>query len=287
MNIREMYESGAMTKEGAYECLKLLFDGYKSRKRKKELYRNNDPIPRIIIETYYYFVDDPRFDIIFEKFKRKYIINENNLEQVHEPKERQGLGVVYDYIHSYIPSSNLNLFIILKLHQLLFSKVDYPEFGGKFRTDTAYLTGGSGVETCSPNNISSEITKLYLESLPLFKKGLEIGQNWDFDQLIPYINECIKLNVELIHIHPFPDGNGRTSRALTNLMFKLVDIPPVYVKASEREEYITAMNKAIIEKKYDDIITFYYYKICDSIVDLDNTNKKENVSNQKTLTKKK
>ena len=57
-------------------------------------------------------------------------------------------------------------------------------------------------------------------------------------------------------------------------MFKLVDIPPVYVKDAEREEYIKAMNKAIVEKNYDDITMFYYYKICDSIIELDNENKK-------------
>jgi len=283
MNLRDLYDSQYMSKEEAYQCLNLLFDGYKARKRKKELYKDNDPIPKIMIETYYYFVDDPRFDIIFSDFKRKYIINENNLEQVHNPKERQGLGVVYDYIHSNVPTSMLNIYIILTLHQLLFSKVDYPEFGGKFRTDEAYLTG-SGIETCPAHQVPAEISRLYVESLPLFKKGLEIGETRDFSDLIPYINECIKLNVELIRIHPFPDGNGRTSRALTNPLFKLVNIPPVYVKESERNEYIKAMNKAAVDKDYSEITTFYYYKICDSIIELD---KENNKTNNKTLVRKK
>lgn len=286
MNLHELYDSKNLSKEEAYQCLNLLFEGYKARKRKNELYKDNDPIPRIMIETYYYFVDDPRFDIIFSDFKRKYIIHENNLEQVHEPKERQGLGVVYDYIHSHIAESNLNIYLILRLHQLLFSKVDHPEFGGKFRNAPAFLAGGSGIETCPYNQIPAEISRLYVESLPLFKMGLEIGETKDFNKLIPYINECIKLNVELIRIHPFADGNGRTSRALTNLLFKLVDIPPVYVKESEREEYIKAMNKAAVEKDYTDIITFYYYKICDSIIDLDKINSKNN-NDAKVLVKKK
>lgn len=283
MDLHELYDSKYMSKEEAYECLNLLFDGYKSRKRKKELYKDNDPIPKIIIETYYYFVDDPRFDIIFADFKRKYIINENNLEQVHNPKERQGLGVVYDYIHSNVPEGLLNIYIILRLHQLLFSKVDYPEFGGKFRTDEAFLTG-SGIETCPSYQIPAEIFRLYTETVPLFKTGLEIGETRDFSKLIPYINDCIKLNVELIRIHPFADGNGRTSRALTNLLFKLVNIPPVYVKESERNEYIKAMNKAAVDKDYNEIITFYYYKICDSIIELDKENSK---NNNKTLVRKK
>jgi len=279
MSLNDLFTIQNMTQEEAYEYISLLFDGYKARKRKKGLYKDNDPIPKIIIQTYYYFVDDPRFDEMFSSFKRKYIINENDLENVHNSKERQGLGVVYDYIQHYNPDNMLNIYQILKLHQLLFSKVDYPEFGGKFRTDEAVLAG-SGIEVCPSYNIPQEINKLYFETLELFKQGLEIGKTKDITRLIPYINECLKLNIKLIQIHPFADGNGRTSRALTNLMFKLVDIPPVYVKKSEKEEYIKAMNKAIVENNNEDLMTFYYYKICDSIIDLENEYKKDNANNQ-------
>lgn len=281
MSLNELFDAQNMSQEDAYQYISLLFDGYLARKRKKELYKENDPIPRIIIQTYYYFVDDPRFDKMFSSFKRKYIVNENNLEQVHNAKERQGLGIIYDYIQNYIPDNNLNLFIILKLHKLLFSKVDYPEFGGSFRKHNVYLPG-SGVNLSNYDCIASDMTKLYLDSLPLFKMGLEIAKSKDSSKLIPYINECIKLNAEIIRIHPFGDGNGRVSRALTNLMFKLVDIPPVYVKVSERNEYGKAMNKALAENDINDLTTFYYYKICDSIIDLEkeykkgiNLNKKE------------
>lgn len=284
MSLNELFDAQNMTQEEAYEYISLLFDGYQARKRKKDLYKENDPIPRIIIQTYYYFVDDPRFDKMFSSFKRKYIINENNLEEVHNTKERQGLGVVYDYIQNYEPDSLLNIYMILRLHQLLFSKVDYPEFGGKFRTDEAYLTG-SGIEVCPSNKIPAEINKLYMETLPLFKLGLEIGKSKEFGYLIPYINECLKLNIKLIQIHPFADGNGRTARALTNLMFKLVDIPPVYIKLSERNEYIKAMNKAIVEKNPNDLMTFYYYKICDSIIDLEKEYKKDSNTQKLVLTK--
>lgn len=282
MSLNDLFNIQNMTQEEAYEYISLLFDGYQSRKRKKGLYKENDPIPRIIIQTYYYFVDDPRFDKMFSSFKRKYIINENKLENVHNLKERQGLGVVYDYIQNYSPDSMLNIYQILKLHQLLFSKVDYPEFGGKFRTDEAVLAG-SGIEVCPSYNIPQEINKLYFETLELFKQGVEIGEKKDITRLISYINECLKLNIKLIQIHPFADGNGRVSRALTNLMFKLVDIPPVYVKKSEKEEYIKAMNKAIVENNNEDLITFYYYKICDSIIDLE---KEYNKYNSNNLTKK-
>ena len=87
--------------------------------------------------------------------------------------------------------------------------------------------------------------------------------------MIEYINECLKLKCHLIQIHPFQDGNGRTMRALVNMLFKVAGIPPVYVRLSERKRYLEAMNKAISEKDYTNINQFYYYKICDSILELD------------------
>ena len=72
-------------------------------------------------------------------------------------------------------------------------------------------------------------------------------------------------------------------RALVNLLFKLAGLPPIYVKLSEKDNYLKAMNKAIIEKDYSYINRFYYYKICDSILELD-VNRR--ISNNKKLIRK-
>ena len=58
-------------------------------------------------------------------------------------------------------------------------------------------------------------------------------------------------------------------RAMVNLLFKLAGLPPVYVKLSERDKYLEGMSKAILENNYNYINKFYYYKICDSILELD------------------
>ena len=52
-------------------------------------------------------------------------------------------------------------------------------------------------------------------------------------------------------------------------MFKQYNLPPVYVKTKEREEYKDALMKAMRNKDYTSLNQFYYYKICDSIYDLD------------------
>ena len=51
------------------------------------------------------------------------------------------------------------------------------------------------------------------------------------------------------------------------MLFELANIPPIYVPIEEKEKYKSAVRKTD-EDIYKDIIIFYYYKICDSIIDL-------------------
>ena len=87
--------------------------------------------------------------------------------------------------------------------------------------------------------------------------------------LMDYIDRAIEIKCKLIEIHPFEDGNGRTFRALVNLLFRKINLPPIYVRKLEKREYIEAMDRAIRLKDTSSIKKFYYYKICDSIIELD------------------
>ena len=89
------------------------------------------------------------------------------------------------------------------------------------------------------------------------------------ETLLKYINDCVILKCKLIKIHPFRDGNGRAVRAFINLLFKLANIPPIYIENKEKYKYQEAMNNALCLGDYKDIIDFYYFKICDSIMALD------------------
>ena len=113
---------------------------------------------------------------------------------------------------------------------------------------------------------------LFLLDLPireLIKNGTKLKNTSSLDKLFEYITQCVMLKCKLIKVHPFQDGNGRTIRCFLNRLFEIAGIPPVYIKEGERTEYHRAMNEANLEGKYQDIIQFYYYKICDSIVELD------------------
>ncbi len=281
-----MSKDNFTTDEDARNFIEEIFKGYVRRKRNKTLYSKDDLIPQLIIGAYYTYVERTDTNEVFSSFKRKYIYNENQLEDVHELKERQGLSKVYDYIQNYENYNSISIYNLLVIHQHLYSLVAHPEFGGSFRAIDVYLPG-SGINLTNYDHIPAEMQKLYIESIELAKRGVSIFVEPTPEKILTYINDCIKMKCKLIKIHPFFDGNGRSSRALLNLYFKIAGIPPVYVTKDERLEYQEAMNKAICDIEYapdfSSINRFYYYKLCDSIVQLDIQKKKDEKTKKNTF----
>lgn len=278
--ILKMYGNSDFNPEVVREIICLMLDGYKKRKRDGSLYSGIKDIPSALVTLYWSFADKQDLGEIYNKFKRKYILNENNLEEIHNKKERLGLGEVYDFLSSFTDEHWINIYIILKIHQILYSKVDYSEFGGNFRTENCFISN-SDVSTTPYHLISSEIASFYEPFEQLLKWGRDIKANNKTSELIDYINSVIELKCKLIKIHPFKDGNGRTCRALVNLLFKQVELPPVYIAKKEKDEYIKAMDSAVRLNDYDSIRGFYYYKICDSIVELDFDKNLEDINTMK------
>lgn len=270
------------------DIIQIAFSRYKELKDADELYSSTSFIPQNLIKLYY--SEDSNhssFEDIIDNFKNKYIEQESILEGVHSIEEINGLGLVYDFIRSDEWKSCPNIYIILLIHLKLFSLTPYKEFGGKLRNSNCYISN-SNVNTCPYNQINIEISSLYQYFNELLNKGVSLNNDKGIDnedKLIEYINECLKLKCRLIEIHPFIDGNGRTMRALTNLLFKLATLPPVYVREKERDAYLKAMSRAIVEKDYNDINQFYYYKICDSILELDIDKRINKSFNRKVLKK--
>ncbi len=71
--------------------------------------------------------------------------------------------------------------------------------------------------------------KLYAE------KCKELADNADNMSKEEYIRQVAKMHFRFIHIHPFPDGNGRTARALTNMFLSKKGECAKFDKESKRE----------------------------------------------------
>ena len=54
---------------------------------------------------------------------------------------------------------------------------------------------------------------------------------------------AFETHYRLVSIHPFADGNGRTSRLMMNYILAIFDLPVFYVFKSSRISYIQALER--------------------------------------------
>jgi Fic family protein len=60
-----------------------------------------------------------------------------------------------------------------------------------------------------------------------------------------------------VHIHPFPDGNGRLARVISGLVLQAFGLPaPMFTKEG-RYEYIQAVSDAVVKKQYRDLCVMH------------------------------
>lgn len=245
-----------------------MFMGYKQRKQRRQLYGVDENIPNDLIGLYYELGDRMPFDSLKNAFVSRYITQESRLEEVHSPEEIEGLRAMYEYIHSDESDYMFNIYTLKELHEKLYSKAPYPEFGGTFRRDDVYLPG-TGTEIAEWSMIRPMLNELDKDVLLLWDLAPEVRVCEDADVMLDYLDEVVVLGCKIIKVHPFKDGNGRSVRGFMNKLLEAAGLPPVYIKANERTEYHKAMNKANNDGDYTDIKNFYHYKVCDSIVELD------------------
>ena len=246
----------------ARNFIRIVFESFKN----KNPNISNIHLLKNIIDVYLTYVEKTDFEIIVEDYKDKYILNESQVEENFTIEEQLGIGEMYDYIKNFdYKKDKFNLFVTsLILHSKLYSKCQYPEFGGKLRDTTAYLFD-TNYEVADP-----EVAKKYFNDLiPTSDQIFEPLTEPNSINYFAYIDNCIKETTDLIKMQPFADGNKRTFRALLNLLLKKINIPPIYINKEERLIYKEALLSAINDNDYSLITHFYYYKICSAIMILD------------------
>ena len=67
----------------------------------------------------------------------------------------------------------------------------------------------------------------------------------DSDSIYSSVEASCYAHLQLVRIHPFNDGNGRTSRLLQNLILKNAGLPPVDSIPGERFDYYNKLDGAV------------------------------------------
>lgn len=109
--------------------------------------------------------------------------------------------------------------------------VDIGRYRSKYYFPTVGISGGADWCCTGGDKVDDEIANL----LDWYNNEITLH---------PIVRAAV-LHSEFIRIHPFPDGNGRTARLLTNYELIKNGYPSITVKAKNRNIYIDALNTAI------------------------------------------
>jgi len=135
-------------------------------------------------------------------------------------------------------------------HRLVLKGID-DEYAGVYRDRQVFISGAKHTPP-APFLIKEEMEKLL---------------NWYNEEAktMHPITRGALLHVFFVGIHPFIDGNGRISRLLLNLELMKEDFPPIVIKVSNRLDYYEALDKAHVEKDYDNFIQLVKMEVEDSL----------------------
>jgi len=100
-----------------------------------------------------------------------------------------------------------------------------------------------------------EIPFLVTEFLSWFhvKLNFLLAEKWNEETMLKVISFAGEAHTKFVHIHPFPDGNGRLARILSGLVLQQFGLPlPMFLKEN-RSEYMRAVSRATIDGNYDSI----------------------------------
>ena len=140
-----------------------------------------------------------------------------------------------DLVKDNEPISEWN---IKNIHQLILKDID-NENAGRYRKENVTIKG------------ATHIPPDYLKVPELMEKLILTYNTWN--EYHPIIQAAL-LHGELVKIHPFVDGNGRTSRLLMNLDLMNSGYNPVIIKKESRLKYYEALDKAHITGNYTDFV---------------------------------
>ena len=72
------------------------------------------------------------------------------------------------------------------------------------------------------------------------------------------VERAARVHAELVGIHPFIDGNGRTSRLVMNLELMKAGYPPAIIAVEQRLAYYEALDAAHVHQDYQPFLQLIY-----------------------------
>jgi Fic family protein len=156
---------------------------------------------------------------------------------------------------------------ILEIHSIILQGINDSQ-AGKYRGVQVRISGST---TIVPNYM--KVDQLMSE---LFSQIQNFNQKEE-----DFLDLAIEAHYKLVTIHPFVDGNGRTTRLLLNLILLQNNYPLTFIQKEEQKSYLSALEKAQTGGAKDDYLELMYQAVERSL----DLYLKDDPENQNFLTK--
>ncbi|XP_062399651.1 protein adenylyltransferase FICD [Sardina pilchardus] len=197
--------------------------------------KGNSVLRRVMEETYYHHIyhtvaiegNTLTLSEIRHIIETRYAVPGKSLQ---EQNEAIGVDAALKYINTTLLSHSGSITVndILEIHRRVLGHAD-PVEGGRLRTSQVFVG----------------------HHIPPHPQDLERHMQ----ELMQWLNSDEALNLhpvelaalahyKLVYVHPFVDGNGRTSRILMNLVLMQANYPPITIRKEQRSEYYLALDTA-------------------------------------------
>lgn len=138
---------------------------------------------------------------------------------------RNAIYYVEDIIKKEEPFSEWQ---IRNIHQLILKNID-DESAGRYRQQNVLISGAT--KTPPDYTLLNDKIAQFID-----------WYNTEADLMHP-IERAAKVHADFVGIHPFIDGNGRTSRLLMNLELMKAGYPPCVITVENRLAYYEALDQ--------------------------------------------
>lgn len=160
------------------------------------------------------------------------------VEHLEVINHRVAILFLEEMINNNEPLSEWN---IKSIHALILKEIDNHN-AGRYRMENVVIGGAIHIPP-KHYEIHSLMQKLILE------------YNEEWKSYHPVLR-AVLLHGEFVKIHPFIDGNGRTSRLLLNFELMKNGYPPIIIKKENRAEYYNVLDHAHTTMDYHPFLKF-------------------------------
>lgn len=154
------------------------------------------------------------------------------VEHLEAINHREAILFIEELIANMEPLSEWN---IRNIHSLILKEIDNSH-AGKYRNENVLISG------------AKHVPPKYFEVGDLMQRLIAEYKN-EWKTFHPVVKATL-LHGEFVKIHPFIDGNGRTSRLLMNFDLMKNGYPPVIIKNDERARYYDVLDHAHTTMNY-------------------------------------